>query len=494
LVEDSPGDAALIVELLAEQAAPRDAVLEARSLRQANAVLAGQRVDLILLDLRLPDAEGVDCVRRVRAVAADAPIVVLTGLDDESLALSCLEAGAQDYLSKTDLRPQDLKRAMGYAIARSRELAEQRRAEILQLRLAAIVESSGDAIISTNTAGEISSWNRGAEAIFGYSPPEAMGRPLLELIPPAEDAPQTEAGWLAKVLGAERTELTHLRRDGARVVLSVVASQLKDAEGRTTGVAAICRDVSERRRRDEELRRHNDELLARDQQMRALAARLHAVREEERSRISREVHDELGQLLTGLKMDLRWVGRRLGSEHSVAPSVIAERLREAEQLVDRTIETIQRIAIELRPSALDALGLPAALRDEARRFERRTGLATEVEVQETVQLTSEVATQLFRIFQELLTNVARHAEATLVRVLFQESPQGWTLRVDDNGVGLRGNIDDLRSSPGILGMRERAESLGGQVELSSEAGLGTQVQVRIPRAPGPVSHAEHPHR
>jgi two-component system sensor histidine kinase UhpB len=174
--------------------------------------------------------------------------------------------------------------------------------------------------------------------------------------------------------------------------------------------------------------------------------------------------------------------------------VIAERLREAEQLVDRTIETIQRIAIELRPSALDALGLPAALRDEARRFERRTGLATEVEVQETVQLTSEVATQLFRIFQELLTNVARHAEATLVRVLFQESPQGWTLRVDDNGVGLRGNIDDLRSSPGILGMRERAESLGGQVELSSEAGLGTQVQVRIPRAPGPVSHAEHPHR
>lgn len=479
LVEDSPGDAELIVEMLAEQSAVRDSVVVGTSLQQAAAVLGRQRVDLILLDLRLPDAEGVDCVRRIRAVAADAPIVVLTGLDDEALALVCLEAGAQDYLSKNDLRPQDLKRAMGHAIARSRELAQQRRADILQARLAAIVESSGDAIISTGIGGEITSWNRGAQAIFGYSPAEAMGRPLLELLPPTEDSPRTEPEWRRKVLLAEATELTHLRRDGARVVLSVVASQLQDVEGRVTGLAAICRDVTESRHRDEELRRQNDELLARDQQMRALAARLHAVREEERSRISREVHDELGQLLTGLKMDLRWIGRRLGPEHSA----VAERLKEAEQLVDRTIETIQRIAVELRPSALDALGLPAALRDEARRFSRRTGLATEVEVQESAKLTSEVATQLFRIFQEVLTNVARHAEAALVRVRFEESPEGWTLLVSDDGLGLRGNIDALLTSPGILGMRERAESLGGNVELSSAEGMGTQVQVRIPWAP-----------
>lgn len=488
LVEDNPGDAELIRELLVDAAGPAQEVVHVSCLKDAEAPLRELAVDVVLLDLRLPDGNDIECVRTVRSYASEIPIVVLTGVvDDVNLAFSCIENGAQDYLSKQSANREGLWRAIGYAIARARESNERSRADALKILLAAIVESTTDAVLSTSTSGIITSWNRGAEQIFGFSALEAVGRPVAEVVRPidAEDA----AEQMRRVRRGAQGEpidtggqLVRLRRDGTPVTLSVVSSALQDAEGRIVGLAAIARDITESKRRDEELARRNDELIKRDAQMRALMARLNAIREQERTRVSREVHDELGQLLTGLKMDLRWVGRRLASDAPPPTLAIGARLVEAERLVDSTIAAVQRIALELRPSALDALGLPAAVRDEARRFERRAGVPVEVDVKTSRSPPNEVATELFRICQELLTNVARHAHASRVRIGLDETEENWVLRVEDDGVGMDEASQRDASSLGLLGMVERARSLGGSIELSAGAVRGTVARVQVPRS------------
>jgi signal transduction histidine kinase len=209
--------------------------------------------------------------------------------------------------------------------------------------------------------------------------------------------------------------------------------------------------------------------------MRALTARLQAVREEERTRISRTVHDELGQLLSGLRMDLDWVKKRLDAEQA---SVVGK-LEEAEGLLDRTVHTVQGIALELRSSTLDAFGLPGAVREEARKFEERSDVATEVTVNCEAEPADDVKTALYRIFQELLTNVARHARASSVRVVLDDAGGHFNLMVEDDGAGFL--IGRRRpESLGILGMKERAESVGGSFFIDSKTGQGTVAVVRVP--------------
>lgn len=484
LVEDNDGDADLIIERLAETGR-RDRVLHAQTLSSAAARLQETDVDAVLLDLQLPDGFGIDCVKAIRRHARDVPIVVLTGMADEDRALACIAAGAQDYLAKHELMSSHLTRAIDYAIARVGEVLERRRADAAQERLAAIVESSPDMIVSGTMSGVITSWNRGAERILGLGSAEAIGRPVTEMLCPADEhgigdgqVHRLGADWL---FDADNTqEMIGLCNDGGMITLAVVACRLCGAMGEAVGFAAICRDVTESRRRDDELRRRHEELILRDRQMRALAERLTAVREEERTRMSREVHDELGQLLTGLKMDLRWIGRRLDGRAAGGPEAIKGKLSEAEDLVDRTVDTVQRIALELRPSALDALGLPAAVRDEMRRFAGRTGIHVDVEVDDACRPDPEIATALFRIVQELLTNIVRHAKASRVSVILKDAGPAWCLRVDDDGIGLRGDEEQRATSLGLLGMRERTEALGGSITLQG-AGPGVTADVRVPK-------------
>lgn len=217
--------------------------------------------------------------------------------------------------------------------------------------------------------------------------------------------------------------------------------------------------------------------------IRALAARLQEVREEEKTRIARDLHDELGQLLTGLKMDLRWVERRLGDLESSGPvNAILDQVVAASELAGQTVATVQRIAADLRPSALDRLGLGAALRHEARQFQERSGIPCQVILAEGLpDLRSEAATALYRIGQEALTNVARHARASRVVVSLGADAEAVTLRVEDDGVG----IDDAAAGPaslGLLGMRERALILGGDVVFARGGEGGTVVTLKVPLA------------
>jgi PAS domain S-box-containing protein len=339
--------------------------------------------------------------------------------------------------------------------------------------------------LSSSLDGIVTSWNSGAQGIFGYTADEALGSLLDDVMRPmaADDAMTgvCEALRTAASHTSQAVEVTRLAKDGSPRALSIMASRLHDAAGEVVALAAICRDVTAAKRRDDELRKQNDELLSRDRQMRALAARLNAIREEERTRISREVHDELGQLLTGIKMDLRWMERRMAPDSDARNQPVARRLRDAALLVDRTIGSVQRIALELRPSALDTLGFAAALRDEARRFEQRSGLKTEATVDRNPPTTARIATVLFRILQELLTNVARHSQASRVHIEFFESDRDLVLRVQDDGVGMSTETPPQGWGLGLVGIQERAQEVGGSFELAGRPGSGTTATVRIPR-------------
>jgi signal transduction histidine kinase len=213
----------------------------------------------------------------------------------------------------------------------------------------------------------------------------------------------------------------------------------------------------------------------------ALAARLQEVREEEKTRIARDLHDELGQLLTGIQMDLRWVEEKL-ARLPETENALTDRIVEASSLVEQTVTTVQRIAADLRPSALDRLGLGAALRHEGRRFQERTGVPCEVVLAEPLpRLDVDAAAVLYRVAQEALTNVARHAQASRVTIALSADARAVSLRIEDDGRGL----DDVAPGPralGLLGMRERAAMLGGDVAFSRGARRGTVVELTVPLA------------
>jgi len=227
-----------------------------------------------------------------------------------------------------------------------------------------------------------------------------------------------------------------------------------------------------------ERKRAGDQLRQSHEQLRALSVHLQHVREEERIRIAREVHDELGQALTGLKLQLTWLCGRLPKN----PRSLHEKAKKMSAGIDETIQIVRRIATELRPGVLDSAGLLAAIEWQARQFEEQTGIHCRVKsaVREML-LDQELNTAFFRIFQETLTNITRHAHAEKVEVRFVEAGDFLVLEVKDDGRGISEAEIHNTKSIGLLGMRERAALLGGEVRLRGEPGRGTTVSVRIPR-------------
>jgi PAS domain S-box-containing protein len=258
-------------------------------------------------------------------------------------------------------------------------------------------------------------------------------------------------------------------RDGATQITSLSA-EIIQVGGESCNLA-VATDITDRRRAEEEVRRSRQEL-------RDLTARLQMVREEERARISREIHDELGQALTGLKIDLAWIRSRI-KDH---PEPL-ERVQSALMRIDGTMDAVRRIASELRPSVLDDLGLVAAVEWQAQEFERRTGITVALEVRVTHQAIDDIrSTTVFRMLQETLTNVARHAGASRVEVSLLMGDDMVHLNVRDDGRGITPEEIAGRHSLGLIGLRERAIACGGELVIRGVPHRGTTVSVRIPLA------------
>ena len=227
---------------------------------------------------------------------------------------------------------------------------------------------------------------------------------------------------------------------------------------------------AERDEAEREIRNSREEL-------RNLSAHLQSVREEERTRMAREIHDELGQALTALKMDVSWLNRR----HLGEDAAFKNKLASMEEVIDRTIETVQKLSGELRPGILDDLGLAAAIEWQAEEFQKRTAIDCQVSLgPEAITLKREQATTMFRIFQETLTNVIRHARATKVEVRLKEQNGNIVLEVTDNGRGItEAEIGDPQSF-GLIGMRERVKYIHGEVTIAGSPGKGTKIRVTLP--------------
>jgi signal transduction histidine kinase len=265
----------------------------------------------------------------------------------------------------------------------------------------------------------------------------------------------------------EEVAIETLKNGATDYVLKTRLSRLIPAVHRAMREAG---ERAERKRAEDRLRQSHE-------QLRALSVYLQHVREEERTRIAREVHDELGQALTGLKMDLSWVGGRLPRELKV----LHEKMRVMIGHIDQTIQTVRRISTELRPGILDDLGLIAAIEWQAHEFQTRTGIQCAVTalINETPK-DQELDTAFFRIFQETLTNIIRHAGASRVEVRLEAENGSIVLQVHDNGRGISdAELADTKSI-GLLGMRERAGLLGGEVVITGGSGQGTTVTTRIP--------------
>ena len=312
--------------------------------------------------------------------------------------------------------------------------------------------------------------NRAMAHQFGVAPGELLGLTPGDFF--KHDPAAGRRGWRALFDAGHTHSITDERRlDGTRMWVEGDYLCFYDARGRITGHFGIQRDVTDRTRAAEELEQSREEL-------RALAARLQAIREEERTRIAREIHDELGQALTALKLDLAWLASQRPKGGNSGPVRVYDESITAR--IDETMQIVRRIASELRPSVLDQLGLEAAIEVLVQDATRRTGIPITLEAEEFPRLPDDVASHAFRIIQEALTNVTRHSKATRVNVSVKRAGNVIILGVADNGVGFApDSLSGLRSL-GLVGMRERALACGGMLMVQGTPGEGTSIVVTIP--------------
>ncbi len=343
-------------------------------------------------------------------------------------------------------------------------------------RFRSLIEKSTDGITLLDAHGTIIYRSSSNLQITGFTDEEVIGKQEVEFIYPGDREKISQLlGKLVEVPGKVMSASFRFhQKNGTLRWMEATATNLL-ADPSVNAIVANYRDVTERKEAEEQLKRSHD-------QLRKLSAHLQSVREGERTHIAREIHDELGQMLTVLKMDLALLERSLleSSSDGTSPETLGE-IESMARLIDGIIRSVRRIATELRPVVLDELGLREAIEWELEGFQSRTGVKSEfISSVNEIYLDRENATALFRILQETLTNVARHAKATEVSASLEIRDRALVLEIKDNGRGISELEASHSKSLGLLGMRERTLLLGGEISIVGEKSGGTLVSVRIP--------------
>ncbi|MFH2012496.1 MAG: PAS domain S-box protein [Pseudomonadota bacterium] len=339
-------------------------------------------------------------------------------------------------------------------------------------RFRTLAENAPDIIYTTDRNGVFNYTNPAFGKILGYSTEDVIGKTVLDfaegegtrdyinLFKQVRDKKETVRG----VYG----ELRH--KDGSIRLFEISASPNFNPRGKTTGVVGLLKDITKQKETEDRLRESRE-------QLRNLSVYLQSVREQERKNIAREIHDELGQMLTALKMDIFWLKKRLPKDQKI----LIDKTESIIQTVDSSVKVTKKIISDLRPGLLDDLGLTAAIEWQAEDFQNRTGIKCIVSIEpEEMVLNEEYSTTLFRIFQEAMTNIARHANATKVDISLTEESGSILLKVNDNGNGINEKQIFSPNSFGLLGIRERVYALGGKVQIKGYPGKGTMLIAEIP--------------
>jgi two-component system sensor histidine kinase UhpB len=467
LLEDNPDDAALIRKLLERSGMQFSSILASDEKEFLKAIGENQ-FDAVLADNALPQYSSMEALKLIKDKNPGVAFILVTGTVSEEFAVNIIQQGADDYILKTNLTR--LSAAITKAVEKKRIQKEK---EIAEKNIEKEKELS-DSIINSLPAifyfcdakGNFLRCNNNFESVAGYSFEEITKMTPGDFFEPKKDHINK---WIEKVFtrGYAETEAIFKTRDGEKIPYYFTGSAVSFED--QTCLIGIGMDISARKQAEKELRQLNSEL-------RRLSAHLQNVREEEQTRIAREIHDELGQQITGLKMDLNWLKKKLTS--NTEPVAMQEKISSMNDLLDKTIQTIRKIASELRPSILDDLGLYAALEWQSQEFEKRFNIPIQFSTEvRQLEITPTVASGLFRIYQESLTNIARHAEAKKIVASLQLKDKNLVLTVTDDGKGFV--VGDDKKTLGLLGMKERALTMGGKIEIKSEPGKGTTVTIMV---------------
>ncbi|HEV3329891.1 MAG TPA: response regulator [Bryobacteraceae bacterium] len=472
LIEDNIVDALFVEESLAGTSDPVFVVHKADQLASGLARLEAGGVDALLLDLCLPDSEGLATFRRAQATGPGMPIVVLSGDTDEEIAVEAVQAGAQDYLVKGHYNRDLLTRSLRYAIERKR--TQQALSELAQ-RLTHHVSNSPLAVIEWGTNLDIIRWSGEAEHIFGWKPEEVLGRSCHDFrLIYTDDERKVTKVFADLCAGAPKnfSANRNYRKDGSVIHCDWYNSSLMDGSGRIRSILSLALDVTEQRQAEEALNLAN-------QQLRQLTLDLLHSQDYERRRIARELHDSTSQVLAALSINLS----RLQNSEIGLPRKQAL-LAESIDLAAASSREIRTVTYLLHPPLLDEVGLVSALQTYAEGFEQRTGVHIELNIPPDFgRLDGAAEMALFRIVQEGLGNVHRHSGSPVAIIVVERDATDVRLVLQDRGCGLSAKAksqgkESVRFGVGLLGMRERVEQLGGELEIASTE-AGTRLNVRL---------------
>lgn len=433
--------------------------------------------DCILLDYHLPDVTGLEFLARLGGggAAAASPVMMLTGADSAAVAAEAMRRGARDYLVKdVDGRYLELLPTAIHRMLREQRLMNDKRQ--VEAKFRTLVEQiQAITYIAALDAPQTLLYISPQIQTLGYTSAEWLADPGLHAarMDPDERAPTLEA------IGASRRDGVPLHleyrlyaRDGAPMWFRDQAEVVRDEAGQPLFMQGILVDITRGKLAEQALRQSQDEL-------RRLAAHQEKIKEHERKRIAQEIHDELGGLLTGIKAYISVVIERAANTCGAADPLLGD----AAALAQDAIQTVRRVITDLRPSVLDQLGVWAALEWYADQIEQRSGLRCSCQIDGPVlglELGAERSTMLFRIVQEALTNVVRHAEASRVTLAAQLVDGALLLNITDNGKGIDTERLLNRESWGILGMHERSRHFAGELKISGQPGQGTTLLLRLP--------------
>ena len=342
--------------------------------------------------------------------------------------------------------------------------------------LGAIVESSEDAIFGKTLGGIITSWNKGAERIYGFAAHEVVGESVSILLPSGREHELLQVlRTVASGESIDSYETVHRRKNGQEIQMFLTVSPICNLAGQIIGASTVGRDVTERKRIERELLESQERLREANEQLHVLSSRLFRIQEDERRHLARELHDQMGQTLTAAKIDLQ------AAKHLRKRTAIMQRLGESVAVLDWLLEQARRLSLELRPPLLDDLGLVPALRCYLDQQTRRAGLHVKFFADQALErFDVDIETACFRVAQEAVTNVVRHARAQTVSVELYRAPEALHLIARDDGIGFDVATAQQGATLGLLGIRERVALVGGEFDCKSILGGGTEVHAFFP--------------
>jgi two-component system sensor histidine kinase UhpB len=429
--------------------------------------------DIILADNSVPKFNSMAALDFAKSVNGKTPFILVTGAVSEVFAVDILQKGADDYILKDNLH--HLPAAIERALQKKRVILEKEKAEDelkkSEMRFRALIENNADAIVIRDTNFNLIYASPAAKKILGLDIAGETRKDPRDTIHPEDQEKLLQVQQEVSLNPGKPipVEFRRLNDNGEFVCIEGVVTNMTYNEA-VKGIVSNFRDISDRRRAENELKEANIALHN-------LSNHLQHIREEERIQIARDIHDELGQQLTGLKMDASWLNKKLVTEDKA----IHDKLTDMIKLIDEAVKSVRRISSDLRPSMLDDLGLVAALEWHSHETEIRYGIPVKFHADcNDAEISVEKATSLFRIFQEALNNAIKHANAKSIISRLTKQDGRFILQINDDGVGMKEDEVKSKKTLGLLGIQERVFILSGKYTMKSEPGKGTFLQIEIP--------------